>query len=83
MLQASFSKANLKSSLSSYWNTVFKQKKSKKSSKSNIELVEKTIEESGANSDDPVSNAGNNVPEENSVLEEIQSLKISEEFSPK
>lgn len=90
-LTASFSKATLKSSLSTYWSTVFKHKKSRKSSKTNIELAEKDLDESKAK--EVVQNEISynykssedieTIPEDNSVFEDLHKLKISEDSEMK
>ncbi|XP_065355040.1 uncharacterized protein LOC135949418 [Calliphora vicina] len=77
-MTASVSKANLKSSLSSYWNSVFKLKKSRKSSKSQKELEQAATSNAETNSANDLQNN-----ETSSILEEIHNLKISEESQTK
>ncbi|KAM7361914.1 uncharacterized protein ACRADG_012777 isoform 2-T2 [Cochliomyia hominivorax] len=84
-LPVSMSKANLKSSLSSYWNSVFKQKKIKKLTKSNITLTENEKDDK----EEQIINSYKCpddievIPEDNCVLEDIHKLNISEEMQPK
>lgn len=92
-MTASFSKANLKSSISSYWNSVFKLKKSRKTSKTQKELQESaTCSTEMANSITNYAKApsakqvtGNkdNDTADTNVLEEIHNLTISEESQTK
>ncbi|KAI8129561.1 hypothetical protein CVS40_1429 [Lucilia cuprina] len=91
-LSASFSKANLKSSLSTYWNSVFKQKKTKKSSKSQLELQQTVSEATTSRTEreeqlpDSTNDLTQNpdcLPDDNSNLDEIHNLQISEEIQLK
>ncbi|XP_023291294.2 uncharacterized protein LOC111674853 isoform X2 [Lucilia cuprina] len=91
-LSASFSKANLKSSLSTYWNSVFKQKKTKKSSKSQLELQQTVSEATTSRTvrEEQLPDSTNDLtqnpdcpPDDNSNLDEIHNLQISEEIQSK
>ncbi|XP_037821370.1 uncharacterized protein LOC119610295 isoform X1 [Lucilia sericata] len=91
-LSASFSKANLKSSLSTYWNSVFKLKKTKKSSKSQLELQQTVSEATTSRTErenqlpDSTNDLSQNPDcpaDSNSILDDIHTLQISEESRPK